>query len=58
MPFMSYENQYHLLDITDVSLIGLSLTYIISLTGMFQYVVRQSVEVENLVSKYVMNSYI
>lgn len=36
--------------VSDRSLIGLSLTYTISLTGMFQYVIRQSAEVENLVS--------
>ena len=40
---------YVYVDVSDRSLVGLSLTYIISLTGMFQYVVRQSAEVENLV---------
>lgn len=34
----------------DPALIGLALTYTISLTGMFQYTVRQSAEVENIVS--------
>lgn len=37
--------------VSNVSLIGLSITYTISLSGMFQYVIRQSAEVENLVSK-------
>ena len=32
------------------ALVGLSLTYIISLAGMLQYVVRQSAEVESIVS--------
>ena len=36
--------------VSDQSLIVLSITYTISLTGMFQYVIRQSAEVENLVS--------
>jgi hypothetical protein len=36
--------------VSDESLIGLSVTYSISLSAMFQYVVRQSAEVENLVS--------
>ena len=34
----------------DPALVGLSLTYITSLIGMFQYAVRQSAEVENIVS--------
>ena len=33
----------------DPSLVGLSLAYIITLIGMFQYCVRVSAEVENLV---------
>ncbi len=37
-------------DISDLSLVGLGITYAISLTGMLQYTVRQSAEVENLVS--------
>ena len=32
------------------SLLGLALTYAVSLHGMFQYCVRQSAEVENIVS--------
>lgn len=32
------------------SLVGLALAYSISLSGMFQYCMRQSAEVENLVS--------
>ena len=32
------------------ALVSLSLTYIISLAGMLQYVVRQSAEVESIVS--------
>lgn len=35
----------------DPSLVGLSLAYIITLTGMLQYCVRISAEVENLVFK-------
>ena len=34
----------------NTALVGLSLTYIISLAGMLQYVVRQSAEVESIVS--------
>ena len=34
----------------NAGLIGLALTYAVSLNGMFQYCVRQSAEVENLVS--------
>ena len=34
----------------DPGLVGLSLAYTITLTGMFQYCVRISAEVENLVS--------
>ena len=34
----------------DPALLGLGLTYTISLAGMFQYCVRQSTEVENIVS--------
>ena len=34
----------------DPALLGLGLTYTINLTGMFQYCVRQSTEVENIVS--------
>ena len=37
--------------VSNTSLIGLSITYTISLSGMFQYVIRQSAEVENLVSE-------
>ena len=33
----------------NVGLVGLGLTYTVSLTGMFQYCVRQSAEVENIV---------
>ena len=33
----------------DPGLVGLSLVYVINLTGMFQYCVRISAEVENLV---------
>lgn len=35
----------------NAALIGLALTYAVSLNGMFQYCVRQSAEVENLVRK-------
>lgn len=35
----------------DPDLVGLSLAYVITLTGMFQYCVRVSAEVENLVRK-------
>lgn len=35
----------------DPGLVGLSLAYTITLTGMFQYCVRVSAEVENLVRK-------
>ncbi len=41
---------YLIIDISDQSLVGISLVYTISLTDTFQYVVRQSAEVENLVS--------
>ena len=41
--------QFHFVEI-DIGLIGLALTYSISLAGMFQYGVRMSTEVENLVS--------
>ena len=34
----------------DAGLIGLALTYTSSLTGLFQYCVRESAEVESLVS--------
>ena len=34
----------------DAALVGLALTYAITLNGMFQYCVRQSGEVESLVS--------
>ena len=34
----------------DAALVGLALTYISSLIAMLQYVVRQSAEVENVVS--------
>jgi len=34
----------------DRGIIGLGLTYVISLSGLFQYVVRQSAEIEDLVS--------
>jgi hypothetical protein len=34
----------------DPALLGLGLTYTISLAGMFQFCVRQSTEVENVVS--------
>ena len=34
----------------DPALIGLALTYTISVTSVFQFVVRQSTEVENIVS--------
>ena len=33
----------------DAGLVGLALTYSISLTGIFQYCVRESAEVESLV---------
>ena len=36
--------------VSDRSLIGLSITYAISLSGMFQYVIRLNADVENLVS--------
>ena len=36
----------------DAALVGLALTYITSLIGMLQYVVRQSAEVENVVSTF------
>ena len=38
------------IDVSDLSFIGLSLTYTISLSGAFQYMVRKSTEVENIVS--------
>ena len=34
----------------NASLVGLALTYVISLNGLFQYCVRVSAEVESLVS--------
>lgn len=34
----------------DAGSVGLALTYAVSLMGMFQWAVRQSAEVENLVS--------
>ena len=34
----------------DTALVGLALTYVVSLSGMLQYCIRQSAEVENLVS--------
>ena len=37
--------------VQNAGLIGLALTYAVSLNGMFQYCVRQSAEVENLVRK-------
>ena len=39
----------------DLSIIGLGLTYVISLSGLFQYVVRQSAEIEDLVSYQILN---
>ena len=44
----------HFLDL-DPGLVGLSLAYSITLTGMFQYCVRVSAEVENLVNIYPMH---
>lgn len=41
---------YYFIVVSDQGLLGLSITYTISLTGMFQYVIRQSAEVEHLVS--------
>ena len=41
----------------DAALVGLALTYITSLMGMLQYTVRQSAEVENIVSTVVYESY-
>ena len=38
--------------LNDPGLVGLALTYAISLSGMFQYCVRQSAEVENIVSLF------
>ena len=46
-----YFKNYSFLDL-DPGLVGLSLAYSITLTGMFQYCVRVSAEVENLVSSY------
>ena len=46
-----YLKNYSFLDL-DPGLVGLSLAYSITLTGMFQYCVRVSAEVENLVSSY------
>ena len=48
---------YHGLFILDLdpALVGLSLAYSITLTGMFQYCVRVSAEVENLVNIYTMH---
>ena len=36
----------------DAALVGLALTYITSLIGVLQYVVRQSAEVENIVRTF------
>ena len=36
----------------DAALVGLALTYITSLVGMLQYAVKQSAEVENVVSTF------
>ena len=47
---MCYHFCITLLDVSDVSIVGLGITYAISLSGLFQYVVRQSAEVENVVS--------
>ena len=40
---------------SNAGLVGLSLTYVISLNGLFQYCVRVSAEVESLVSEVVFN---
>ena len=41
---------FFLTDVNDVSLIGLGLTYVISMSGLMQYVARLSTDIENLVS--------
>ena len=40
----------------DPALLGLALTYAVTLSGLLQYTVRQSAEVENLVSDIVVSS--
>ena len=41
----------------NAGLIGLSLTYAVTLMGAFQYCIRQSAEVESLVSEAVFNDH-
>ena len=41
----------------DPGLVGLSLVYVITLADMFQYCVRTSAEVENLVKKHDIGCY-
>ena len=40
----------------DPALLGLALTYAVTLSGVLQYTVRQSAEVENLVTDVVVSS--
>ena len=48
-----YSSNLFCLDIQlNPALLGLGLTYTINLAGMFQYCVRQSTEVENIVSSF------
>ena len=45
-------------DVSDLSIVVLGITHAISLSGLFQYMVRQSTEVENIVSLTKSNSFI
>ena len=47
---------YSVLSGLDPALLGLALTYAVTLSGLLQYTVRQSAEVENLVSDIVVSS--
>ena len=47
---MVFSFLFFLTDVTDVSLIGLGLTYVVSMSGLIQYVARISTDIENLVS--------
>jgi len=46
-----YANNHNIFLDLDPGLVGLSFVYTLTLTGMFQYCVRVSAEVENLVCK-------
>ena len=47
---MVFSFLFFLTDVTDISLIGLGLTYVLSMSGLMQYVARLSTDIENLVS--------